>query len=281
MYLAFIYWDPNPEMFSIDLPFLHRGILWYGFLFAFSFFVGYWIFLYLLRRYFLSFHKFRKEDSVKIAEQVTVYVVLGALIGARLGDVLFYQKWTEIASHPLTIFKIWEGGLASHGAVVGIALFLWILSKKLKFSFLRLLDLIVIPTALAGLFIRVGNFINQEILGIPTQLPWGVVFGHPLGAAPGPVARHPVQLYEAVWYGLVFLLLLQYFKKHSSLEKPGRITGLFFVAVFGFRFCIEFLKEEQSLLLDGFTLLTMGQVLSIPLVLLGIFLLIRKLKAEQ
>lgn len=281
MYLAFIYWDPNPEMFSIDLPFLHRGILWYGFLFAFGFFVGYWIFLYLLRRYFHFFPKFRKEDSVKIAEKVTVYVVLGALIGARLGDILFYQRWAEIASHPLSIFKIWEGGLASHGAVVGIALSLWILSKKMRFSFLRLVDLCVIPTALAGLFIRVGNFINQEILGIPTQLPWGVVFGHPLGVPPIPVARHPVQLYEAVWYGLVFLFLLHYFKKHPKLENPGRITGLFFVAVFGFRFLIEFLKEEQSPLFDGFTLLTMGQVLSIPIILLGIFLLFRKLKEEQ
>lgn len=359
--LSYLYWDPSPEMLPFDLPLLHRGILWYGFLFALGFFVGYWIFLYLVRRYFLFFPQFRKEDiasfselirklktdaelstiysqldrsmkarvngwkvgeavpeemktevlqscndflyqadspiekrlyieekfscfiplkkrAMMLTEAVTIYVVVGALVGARLGDVLFYQSWMDIVRHPLSIFKIWEGGLASHGAAIGILVALAFLSKKKKVSFLVLLDLLVIPTALAGLFIRIGNFFNQEILGVPTSLPWGIVFGHPVGVPAGEdrlAPRHPVQLYEAVWYGLVFLILLSCFRRAPDLKKPGWIAGWFLVLVFGFRFCIEFLKEEQSRLLDGHSFLTMGQWLSIPVVLLGLYLLFR------
>jgi phosphatidylglycerol---prolipoprotein diacylglyceryl transferase len=282
-FLSYFYWDPNPEMFHIELPFLHRGILWYGFLFALGFFVGYWIFLSLLRRYFLSLPEFRKEESTSlkkrataVTEKVTVYLVIGALVGARLGDILLYQGWAAIARDPLSLFKIWEGGLASHGAAVGIFLALWILSKRVRISFFRLLDLIVIPTALAGTFIRIGNFFNQEILGTPTTLPWGVVFGHPLALQGGiDTPRHPVQLYEAFWYALVFFALLALFKKNPSLKRPGRIAGWFFILVFGFRFGIEFLKEEQSQLLAGHAFLTMGQWLSIPMVFFGIFLLVK------
>jgi phosphatidylglycerol---prolipoprotein diacylglyceryl transferase len=355
--IGYLYWDPNPEMLPIDLPLLHRGVLWYGFLFALGFFVGYWVFLYLIRRYFLFFPQFRKEDiasfselirqlktapelrSVKahvsawkagepiseemkigilkslnafllqapspikkrleleerfscflslkkrammLTEAVTLYVVIGAVVGARLGDVLFYQSWSEIVHHPLAIFKVWEGGLASHGAAIGILLALALLSKRKKVPFLVLLDLLVIPTALAGMFIRIGNFLNQEILGVPTTLPWGIVFGHPVGVPAGEnplLPRHPVQLYEAFWYGLVFLFLLRCFRRDPELKKAGLITGFFLVLVFGFRFCIEFLKEEQSRLLEGHSFLTMGQWLSIPIIALGFYFLFRSRKS--
>lgn len=280
---SYLYWDPNPEMFRIDLPFLHRGILWYGFLFALGFFIGYWIFLYLARRHFLFYPEFRsslKKRSLVLTERVTIYVVIGALIGSRLGDIIFYQDWTEIAKHPLSIFYIWEGGLASHGGVIGIFVALWILSKKINMSLLKITDLVVIPTALAGMCIRIGNFFNQEILGIPTQLPWGIIFGHPMDREEiSP--RHPAQLYEALWYGLVFLFLISYFKRHARLEKPGRITGLFFVLVFAFRFCIEYIKVEQSRLLSAHSLLTMGQCLSIPVIVLGLFLLYKTRKHQR
>lgn len=374
-------------MLPIDLPLLHRGILWYGFLFALGFFVGYWVFLYLLRRYFLFFPQFRKEDiasfselihqiktasdlrsikasvrdwkgekpipeklihqiktasklrsikasvhnwkagepvpekmkigilkslnevlfqtpspiqkrldlearfscfiplkkrAMNLTESVTLYVVIGAVVGARLGDVLFYQNWSDILHHPLSIFKIWEGGLASHGAAIGILVALGLLAKKKRMPFLVLLDLLVIPTALAGVLIRLGNFLNQEILGVPTTLPWGVIFGHPIGVPAGEnplLPRHPVQLYEAFWYGLVFVFLLRCFRLDPELKRAGRITGFFLVLVFGFRLCIEFLKEEQSRLLEGDSFLTMGQWLSIPIIAFGLYLLFRARKS--
>ncbi|HEY2810886.1 MAG TPA: prolipoprotein diacylglyceryl transferase [Rhabdochlamydiaceae bacterium] len=273
--LGFFYWDPQPEMFQFDLPFLHRGILWYGFFFALGFFCAYCAFLYCVRLYLAKTTPASvKSHSLQIADKATLYVVIGTLIGARLGDVLFYQDWGEIARHPIAIIKIWEGGLASHGAAVGIFIALWLLSKKISLPFLRLLDLIVAPTALAGMFIRIGNFFGQEILGIPTQMPWGVVFGHPVDGLAG-VPRHPVQLYEAFWYGLVFLVLLTLVKRHPNLKRQGRIAGLFFLLVFSFRFLIEFLKVEQSSLLQNAHLLTMGQWLSLPAIALGVFLLMR------
>lgn len=387
--MGYFYWNPSPEMFHIDLPFLHRGILWYGFLFACGFFIGYSIYLYLLRRYFLFFPEFRKEDiwcapelirilrglssssllislfselpksiktrllewkvgdsvseelkqeilkscnafidssapspmprsryskkllnfvknrivgkervkkrlymdetvtgivslkkrSLMVAEKTTLYVVAGALIGARLGDIFLYQGLSELIRNPLILFTIWEGGLASHGGAVGILIALGILSTKVHISFFRLLDLIVIPTALAGMFIRIGNFVNQEILGVPTEMPWGVIFGHPLGVEGAMIPRHPVQLYEAIWYGCVFVCLLRCFKKYPDLKIPGRIGGLFLILVFGFRFGIEFLKVEQSRLLDH-SILTMGQILSVPMVIFGFWLLFRRRSVE-
>lgn len=278
MRVAYFYWDPDPEMVHITLPFLNRGILWYGVFFALGFFVGYCIFLYLLRRHCSFFPHMRKENITRIAEKVAMHVIIGTLIGARLGDVIFYQDWGDIVRHPFSVFKIWEGGLASHGAVVGIFIALWLFSKRevgAPFSFLRILDLVVIPTALAGLFIRVGNFFNQEILGTHTTLPWGIVYGHPLGGDRTSMEpRHPVQLYEALWYGCVFIILLSYFHKHPRLEHAGRILGLFFVLVFGFRFFIEYVKIEQSSRAAAF--LTTGQWLSIPLFVAGVVILCMK-----
>ena len=173
--ISFLYWNPDRAIFSFDLPFLGRPILWYGFFFSLGFFVAYQVFLHLLK----------KESLPKqIAERVLCYVIVGTLIGARLGDILFYQDWKMILSHPLAVFQIWEGGLASHGGAFGIfialILFYYRLSKsKTPLSFAKLLDLVVIPVCLAAFFIRVGNFFNQEILGLPSQVPWAVIFGNP------------------------------------------------------------------------------------------------------
>jgi len=216
-----------------------------------------------------------KKRSLLFADKATFYIVAGTLIGARLGDILFYQGWAEIARDPLIVFRIWEGGLASHGGAIGIFIALWLLSKKMSFSFLRLLDLVAAPAALGGMFIRIGNFFGQEILGTPTRLPWGVIFGHPVGREEA-VPRHPVQLYEALWYGLVFIALLWYFRRHPRLKEPGRLAGALFVSVFSFRFLIEYFKVEQSRLIDAHAFLTMGQWLSLPAIAFGIFLLCRK-----
>ncbi len=262
--LAYLYWDPDPALLPFNLPILGRPILWYGFLFAFGFFVAYWILRYLL----LSFVS--KAESKKVAERFTFYAMIGTIVGARLGDVLFYQSWSKIARDPLSIFKVWEGGLASHGGAIGIFIALYFLYRSYdkKYSYLRLLDLVVVPTAFVAVCIRAGNFINQEILGTVSRVPWAVIFAHPADGSL-PIPRHPVQLYEAGFYLLTFAVLMLLWKKWC--RKDGKIAGLFFVLIFGFRFFVEFFKVEQSSYVH--TTLTMGQYLSIPLIALGCFLL--------
>ena len=200
---------------------------------------------------------------------------MGALIGARLGDVLFYQNWSEIIQNPLGVIEVWQGGLASHGGACGILIALGLFSRTRKIPFWQCLDFVVVPTAIAAVFIRIGNFFNQEILGTQTTLPWGVIFLHPVDRGPI-VPRHPAQLYEATAYLLIFIVLFIYASVHPRFEKPGRLTRLFLLLVFGCRFSIEFLKVEQSNWLVNGALLTMGQWLSIPFLALGLYLLIRK-----
>lgn len=207
-----------------------------------------------------------------IAEKLTAYVVIGTILGARVGDVLFYHSWADIAQDPLIFIKFWEGGLASHGGAAGIMIALVIFQRKYKvFSWIKLLDILAVPAGLVGCFIRLGNFINQEVLGKLTDVPWAVVFGHPADHSL-PAPRHPVQIYEALFYLLVFLLLF-FLRKE---KKEGYLSGLFFVLVFGFRFAVEFLKEEQSALMGSHPFLDMGQLLSVPFIIFGLFLLLRK-----
>lgn len=267
--LAYLVWDPNPAMFDFKIPLLNRPLLWYGFFFALAFFAGYQVLTFLLKRTLKQgFHK-------KTAEELTFYVLIGTLIGARLGDVIFYQNWAEIARDPFSIIAVWNGGLASHGGAVGILIALWLFARKKKMSFWLAVDWTVIPATLAAVFIRIGNFFNQEILGIPTTLPWGIVFLHP--ADFGPITpRHPVQLYEAVGYLCIFLLLFLIWQRKFPFKPIGKITGLFLVLVFGFRFVMEYLKVEQSAHLSQTALLTMGQILSLPFIILGAYLSFRK-----
>lgn len=196
--LLWIYWDPKPELFTI--PGVHWPILWYGVLFSAGFALGFPIFVHVLIRYF-SFSKKgtspaeSKLKATKITDRLTVYMVVATVIGARLGHFLFYERPRDYLNDPFEIFRVWEGGLASHGAVIGILLATFFFShrigKKEGLDWLRTLDFVSVPTALAACFIRVGNFFNQEILGTPTDLPWAVVFGHPADHS-SPVSRHPV-----------------------------------------------------------------------------------------
>lgn len=275
-------------MFNFNLPILDRPILWYGFFFALGFFVGYLCLTYLLRRDFLFFTQMRKEEVIislkqqttKVAEQMTFYVIIGAIIGSRLGDVLFYQSWSDLARDPLSIIAVWQGGLASHGGAIGILIALSVFARKRKIAFWTSVDLTVIPTAIAAVCIRIGNFFNQEILGVPTTLPWGIIFLHPVDGGPI-VPRHPAQLYEAIAYLSVFAILLFYWHRHLPFQKRGKLTGLFLLLVFSFRFLIEWIKVEQSVHLLGSPFLTMGQWLSIPFVLLGAWLLLRKQSGQD
>lgn len=213
--------------------------------------------------------------STLFADRLTWFVVISTIIGARLGHILFYD-WPYYAAHPIEIFMLRRGGLASHGGTLFILLGLFLFVKVYRktfpeISFISLVDILVIPTAFAAGCIRIGNFVNQEILGSETTLPWAVVFGHPAdGSLPAP--RHPVQLYEAGAYFFTFILLYTLWEKKETL-KPGILSGLFFILVFGLRFLIEFLKLPQSMVINE-NLLQMGQYLSVPFILLGISLLI-------
>lgn len=266
-----MYWDPSPEMLPWDLPFLGRPILWYGFLFALGFLLAYGVLLQLLKK--------EVSHPRKVADNLTFYVGVAVVVGARFFDVIFYENWNEITRNPWSAFEVWKGGLASHGgvagALVGLALFQW---RHRFCSFLHLLDLFILPSMVAAFFIRVGNFINQEILGKLTNVPWAVVFGHPAdGSFPAP--RHPVQLYEAFFYLAVFVGMASLHKRWRHW-KEGKACGLFLVLIFSFRFIIEFFKEEQSSHLIGSDL-TMGQWLTFPFLLLGFVLWLRKAFAVE
>jgi prolipoprotein diacylglyceryl transferase len=259
MLINYITWNVSPEIFSIG----NWAIRWYGLLFASSFFFGYLILLKV----------FRKEKiNIKFLDELTTYMIIGTVLGARLGHCLFYEP-SYYLQHPLKILMVWEGGLASHGAGIGIILTIIIFSRIRKFSFLWVMDRIVIVVALSGFFIRTGNLMNSEIFGIPTTLPWGFFFLRSSNPAEALDPRHPTQLYEGFSYLLIFLFLLRYYYLKGGRPSPGFLFGMFLILIFGVRFFIEFIKEpqvgfEQSMFFN------MGQLLSIPFILLGILLVL-------
>jgi prolipoprotein diacylglyceryl transferase len=261
MLFAFIEWSVSPEIFHLG----PISVRWYGFLFAMAFVVGYFIFNWI----------FKKENKPKAdLEQISVYMIFGTVIGARLGHCLFYNP-VYYLSNPFEIIKVWEGGLASHGAAVGILIALYLFSKKKKnFELLWILDRIVIVVALSGTFIRLGNLFNSEIIGLPTEVSWAFIF-----TAVDDIPRHPAQLYESIAYLVVFLILLFIYIKGIEKSKGGLMFGLFLVLVFAFRFFVEFLKENQSGFEEGMTL-NMGQLLSIPFVIAGIIFITRSFKPK-
>lgn len=215
------------------------------------------------------------------AERLVLYVVLATVVGARLAYILFYQNVMDYLDQPLSILKTWEGGLASHGGVAAILITLWIFHKKAKrvlkeFSFWDLLDHVAVPTMLVASLIRIGNFFNQEILGTASNMPWAVVFGHPKDGTL-PIARHPVQLYESFFYFSLFVTLFLLWHYKGKVFCNGRLAGLAIGGSFLFRFFIEFVKTEQSVWFDyTSSTLFMGQVLSIPMIVVGFLLLLPK-----
>lgn len=275
--LSWLFWDPPREAFTI--PYFNITVVWYGIIFASGFVVGYYTLLPILRKTLQSSHPRTAEQTNQLAslfaDRMIWFIVFGTIIGARLGHVFFYD-WGYYKANPLEILMIRKGGLASHGGTVGvmIALLLFLHFNRKHFpqmTFIKLIDLLVIPTAIAVCFIRIANFFNQEILGTPTEVPWGIIFGHPTDGT-APIPRHPVQLYEAFAYFCTFCVLYIIWKVKGDHLKSGILSGLFFIFVFGSRFFLEFLKEPQSEI-DGVASLQTGQYLSIPFVLLGFILL--------
>jgi prolipoprotein diacylglyceryl transferase len=262
----------------------YRTPNWYGLLFVSGMILGYFVIRAMFKR---------ENISNDLLDKLVMYMVPATVIGARLGHVLFYGPyWGEDGyfSHPWEIVKIWEGGLASHGAAIVILFALWYFSKKtVKKPYLWILDRIAAPIAIAGAFIRLGNLVNHEMVGYITDVPWGFRFLHHdcLNFSNGqylcdwseiPV-RHPAQLYEAICYFISFGVLLFLYWRKDKWKQEGYIFGVFLLLIFGFRFLIEFLKEGQTAR-DAELMLNTGQMLSIPFVVIGILLIYRATKRK-
>lgn len=251
-------WDPSPIAFTLSLGGQQWPIYWYGLLFAATFVYGLFIFRFMYRL------EGKPPDDVY---DLVLTVIAGTLIGARLGHVLFYEP-TLYISQPWKILAVWEGGLASHGAVIGILLAVWVYSRlRPDQGFLWICDRIGLSVPLSGCLIRIGNFLNSEILGRPADVPWAVVF-----ARVDPVPRHPVQLYEALCYLVIFVLQFRYYVRRRGDVPQGYLFGRFFVLVFGARFVLEFFKEHQASFASGWAI-TVGQWLSVPVVAAGLILM--------
>ncbi len=272
MTLAAITWNVDPVIFEI----FGRGIRWYGLFFALG--------LLILGPMIEGRIWKREKLNPEWMNSLFVYVVLGTILGARLGHVLFYDPSYYLAN-PSKIFAVWEGGLASHGGTIGIIVAVWIYSRRVtKRSMLWTLDRLAVPTGLAAALIRLGNLMNSEIFGRPTDLPWGFVFprasefaGYAEKGLTIP-ACHPTQIYEAVAYLLVFALCMYlYWGRDAARRYPGLILGYFLLGVFGFRLFVESIKNVQESWEIGLVQhygLNMGQFLSIPFILAGLGLII-------
>jgi phosphatidylglycerol---prolipoprotein diacylglyceryl transferase len=262
MHWLVIPWDVNPEIFRIG----SFAVRWYGLLFASSFLFGYLIMIRI----------FRNENlSDALLDKLTVYMALGVIIGARLGHCLLYEPEYYLAK-PLEILKVWKGGLASHGAAVGILIAIGIFSYKEKKGYFWVLDRVSIVVALAGFFIRMGNLMNSEIYGVETTLPWGFVFLRNGETAP----KHPTQIYEGLAYLLIFLLLFWMYWRKKGKHVEGSLISLICILIFGARFFIEILKEDQVAKEAGM-LLNYGQKYSIPFFIIGCIGLIISLKINK
>ena len=269
--LGYITWDVDPEIFQLG----PISVRWYGLLFALGFVIGQRI----LSKIYVA--EGRSEKDVDI---ITLYMIIGTVLGARLGHCLFYEPEYYLA-HPIKILKIWEGGLASHGATEGILLSLFLFARKFKLNYLWVLDRIVIVVALGGALIRLGNLMNSEIIGKVSYVPWAFKFirNNEIinGVAASLQPRHPAQLYESISTFLLFLFTYWLWSKRKALTPNGSIFGLFLVILFTLRFLYEFLKENQvdkeDYLLQTIGM-NIGQLLSIPLVIIGIIIWIRAIK---
>lgn len=266
MLLNFVHWNVDPVMFHLG----SFGLRYYSLGFLFAFLLGYLV----LNKMFA-----REKVEIKYLDTLVVWVFLAVLIGARLGHCFFYEPdyfctadhWPEI----ILPFNLQTGqftgyqGLASHGAAIAIILTIWLYYRKFKINAWWLFDRLVIVVALGGFFIRLGNLFNSEIYGVQTSLPWGFIYERNGEVVP----KHPTQLYESFSYLIIFLVCLWTYRKKEGKLHNGRLFGYWLVALFGVRFLIEFVKEEQVAFEQGMTL-DMGQWLSIPFVIGGIVLVV-------
>lgn len=275
--LDFITWHADPELISTSTV----TVRWYGLMFAIGFLIGYRI----------EERIFRHEGAPeRWLGSLLLWTIGGTIIGARLGHCIFYE-WDIYGHDPIRILYIWEGGLASHGGAIGVIIGVMCFSRiTAKRPSLWTFDRLVIPIALVGALIRIGNLMNHEIYGHQTDLPWGFRFitnihawmqgAEPVYSAPS----HPTQIYEALWYLALFGLLMWMYWRRNEEERPGLIFGTFLTLLFSGRLIIEFLKNDQVAFEEGMQAsigLNMGQVLSVPFIALGVWLIIRALRRPR
>tara|TARA_B110000046_G_C12982215_1_gene393905 strand:- start:202 stop:1206 length:1005 start_codon:yes stop_codon:yes gene_type:complete len=291
-----IIWNFEPRIIaSWSMP------VWYGIMWAMGFLVGHRIMDRML--------KFEKAPQ-EWMDKILIYCLVGGILGARFGHVFFYD-WADYKENPIDILKIWEGGLASHGGAIGIIIAAYLLSRFVtKKSILYILDRLVVPTALAAFFIRIGNLFNHEIVGKATGTDFGFKFlrhdilswqakdiaktdylhdayskiaydpslAYMLESVPN---RYPAQLYEGLCYLVIFGILMWLYWRTNASATKGFLLGVFFVLLFSARFFIEYLKESQGNSDDAEFMATygmnMGQMLSLPLIILGLYLVIRNI----
>ena len=256
-----INWSVDPELFSLG----PLSIRWYSLLFISGFILGWFIFKWFFKR---------EGISKKLLDPLLYTLLIGTIVGARLGHCLFYQPEYYLTSeHFAEIFMPWKGGLASHGGTIALVLAMWWFARyygrKNDFDFLWILDHLCIAVCFAGAFIRIGNLFNSEIYGDVTTMPWGFVFENRGETMP----KHPTQLYEALSYAILGIVLLLLYKNRTKGLYRGSYIGIFFIVLFGMRFIIEFIKENQ-VDFESTMALNMGQWLSIPFILIGVGLLI-------
>ena len=255
--LSYITWSVDPEIFTI--PKIDWPIRWYGLMWAIGLIISQQV----------MYHIFKAEEKpAKHVDTLTLYIILATFIGARFGHFLFYDPSVFITD-PLQIILPPYAGLASHGAAIGILTGLYLFCRKLKYNYFWMVDRLVIVVCITGAFIRLGNLMNSEMIGIPTDVPWAFVFAHVDN-----VPRHPAQLYEAIYCFLLFGLLYYIWKFKRSQVSNGFIFGVFLVVLWSLRFIDEFFKEVQEPFEEGMVL-NMGQILSIPFVIAGLIILLK------
>ena len=276
--LMYINWDVPREIFSIG----NFELRWYSVLFVSGFILGWFIF-----KWFFKTEKIKQD----LLDPLLYTLLIGTIVGARLGHCLFYEPSYYLGSWKgfWEIFMPWKGGLASHGGTIALILAMWWFAKhygrKNDFDFVWILDHLAIATAFAAFFIRLGNLFNSEIFGHTTTLPWGFYFPRSLEgmkemAAGGLLPHHPTQLYEGLTYLVLGIVLILLYKYCRNKMYRGTSVGVFFIVVFGSRFLIEFVKNNQVAFEEGMTL-NMGQWLSIPFVLIGIAFLVYAFVKKQ
>jgi phosphatidylglycerol---prolipoprotein diacylglyceryl transferase len=275
MLLNYIRWNPSPEIFTI--PGIDWPVRWYGLTWALAFIASH----FFMNRIFKAEGRSEKE-----LDTLTLYIILGTIIGARLGHCLFYGPWFDemnaegivinegYISHPLNMLKVYEGGLASHGGAIGIITAMILYCRKTKESWLWLFDRLVVVVPLASMSIRIGNLINSEIIGRVTDVPWAFIF-----VQEDDLPRHPAQLYEAIFCLFLFILMYWLWKNKRNAVGPGFMFGLLCILLFIERFVDEFFKENQAAF-EGSLPINMGQILSIPFIVIGIVMVLRSKKLE-
>ncbi|MEJ5218450.1 prolipoprotein diacylglyceryl transferase [Cognatishimia sp. D5M38] len=287
--------DISPELFSISLGGFELALRWYALAYIVGIILAFQISLMALRRVHLWRNDAAPMDDAQL-EDLLFWVTIGIILGGRMGYVLFYQPGSYL-SDPLAIIRVWEGGMAFHGGVIGVVLAGWLFCRRHGLAKLSTSDIVVLGAPVGLLLGRLANFVNAELWGRPTDLPWGVAFpgayAQDCGQLAGLCARHPSQLYEAFLEGALLLTVMLWlaFRK-GALKFPGRITGVFFAGYGLARFLVEFVRQPDAqfvtegnplglvLHLNGIGL-TMGQILSLPMILFGLWMIAKSRRAVQ